>query len=121
MSVAERFTNIPEIDVQQGLKTVAGNEMIYLRLLGKIEPLLEKSLGNLRSIDFEAVDLQLVSFEAHSIKGAMYNLGIMPIGDIAKELELAAKNGDARSIVEQLPLFIERSEEFSARLKAALQ
>lgn len=46
-------------------------------------------------------DLELVRYLAHSIKGAAATLGMEPLRDTARELEFAARDGQAEALAEQ--------------------
>lgn len=64
------------VDVDEGLKRLAGNEAFYKKMLGRIQSMLEdKPIDP----DFDAGDYQEVIENAHAIKGATGNLSLTPM------------------------------------------
>ena len=117
MSVTENLKAIG-VDVERGLKSVANNEDLYLKLLGKVGRHADKGLEVFKNPGSSLSD---TAFEAHTIKGVMYNLGVMAVGDIARDVEMAARDGDGERAAELLPAFIETLADFTEKLTEALK
>jgi HPt (histidine-containing phosphotransfer) domain-containing protein len=55
-------------------------------------------------------DLEMVRYLAHSIKGAAATLGMEPLRDAARELEHAARDGEAESLAVQYTVVLGEME-----------
>jgi HPt (histidine-containing phosphotransfer) domain-containing protein len=78
------------VNIKSGLKIVANNSQLYVRLL-------EKYITNAMYPDFltavEGGDTEEICQKAHAMKGTSANLGLDDIAQLLKECELAVKNG----------------------------
>ncbi|HOF02112.1 MAG TPA: Hpt domain-containing protein [Spirochaetota bacterium] len=67
------------------------------------------------AIDMSSYDV--VKFEAHSIKGAAYNMASKIIGDAARDLEYNVKNGNFQDIKDSFETLKSEFEILQASLK----
>lgn len=67
------------------------------------------------AIDMSSYDV--VKFEAHSIKGAAYNMTSKNFGDAARDLEHNAKNGNSQNIKDSFKLLKREFEILQTLLK----
>jgi HPt (histidine-containing phosphotransfer) domain-containing protein/HAMP domain-containing protein len=98
--------NIPGLDVDRGLSYIGGLEDQYGELLRISAKVFAEGCQKLRG-QWDA-DLPGFAIGVHGMKGALYNIGATELGDAAKELELAAKGGDAAFCQEAYPAFEDR-------------
>jgi len=76
-------------DTKTGLSRCAGNEALYLRLVGiTIQELSSGALGEA----LEAGDLDKAYFIAHKLKGGVNNMALTPIADPLCELTELLRN-----------------------------
>jgi CheY-like chemotaxis protein len=89
--------NIPDIagiDVDGGLKRVAGNRRLYRDLLAQF--VAKEGDANTRvSAALESGDRKLAERIAHTLKGVAANIGIKQVHAAAEKLERAIREGDA--------------------------
>ena len=105
--LAQDFPSIPGVDVQDGLRRVAGNAPLYTRLLlDLIDPQAPWAM------ELEHAPLDRLQFLAHSLKGQAANLGVTEVAQAAAQVERAA--GQGRS--EGLPHLLERLQEARANI-----
>jgi signal transduction histidine kinase/DNA-binding response OmpR family regulator/HPt (histidine-containing phosphotransfer) domain-containing protein len=64
-------------------------------------------------------DLTLFAINAHAMKSACANVNQPALSDIARELEMSAKNGDIAVIQEKTPVFLAQLETFVAKISSA--
>lgn len=80
---------------------------------------LKKVPEQINKID-DAIDMSsydVVRFEAHSIKGAAYNMTAKSFGDAARNLENGAKNGNSQNIKDSFELLKSEFEILQTTLK----
>jgi HPt (histidine-containing phosphotransfer) domain-containing protein len=107
---------IEDLDVDQGLLHSGGLEEQYgdlLRISAKSFTAKAKTMRSLCTADLPAFGI-----EVHGIKGALNAIGAARLGNQAKELEFAAKGGDAEFCAREYPAFEEKLTLFAARLGA---
>jgi HPt (histidine-containing phosphotransfer) domain-containing protein/HAMP domain-containing protein len=98
--------SIPGLDVDRGLSYIGGLQDQYGELLRISRKVFVEGIQKLR--DQWAADLPGFAIGIHGMKGALYNIGAAELGDAAKDLELAAKGGDAAFCQEEYPAFEDR-------------
>lgn len=97
----------PGIDIHAGIKQFAGNEELYMSILEyyveDMRPLLElvKSVGK--------ESLGSYAQAAHAIKGTSRNVFANDLGDVAEEMEHAARNGDLAYVEEHYQEFYDQA------------
>jgi hypothetical protein len=100
---------IEGLDVDKGIFLTGGVEEQYGDLLRISAKVFDGGIRKMRSL-YQA-DLPAFAIEVHGMKGALYAIGADGLGDRAKDLEFAAKAGDAVHCAEAYPAF---EEEFAA-------
>jgi two-component system sensor histidine kinase/response regulator len=99
--VSDLSSNLPGINVVDGLARVARNKKLYLKLLRKVAAdapgIKEKMNAAVMSGDLNSLREQ-----AHSIKGSSANLSITDVYAAAQQLEQAAKEEDMTGSVMHL-------------------
>jgi two-component system, sensor histidine kinase and response regulator len=88
---------IDGLDVEDGLKRVAGNIKLYRSLLGQFVGQQAGAVSAIRA-GLECRDFALVEHLVHTLKGVSGNLGAMTINELAAELERSLKNRDVGSL-----------------------
>jgi two-component system sensor histidine kinase/response regulator len=94
--------DLPGIDVAQGLKRVAGNRKLYLKLLREFHRDYPAAVGTIQ----EAIAgnrLEEALRLAHTLKGVAGSLGAMNLFADAGEIESALKAGDPEKAAANLP------------------
>ena len=96
---------IEGLDIAKGLARYDGNEATYLKILRSYTASVRSMLDTIAVFD----DSRLKEYEitVHGIKGASFDIYADVIGESAKSLEMAAKEGDKDYIVRHNPAFIE--------------
>ncbi|MBQ6039789.1 MAG: response regulator [Oscillospiraceae bacterium] len=90
------------LDTVSGLKYCAGDEAFYLSMLQEFASGLPERTEKMRNFLAEN-DLKNYEILVHALKSNLKMLGSDPLSERAKELEFAAKNGDAALIAEKYP------------------
>lgn len=107
-------TPIEGIDYQAGLAQYQ-MEKIYNRILGtylkSVPDLLDKLAG------FTEESLQDYIITVHGLKGASYGVQANHLGDLAKDLEFAGKEGNTSFIAENNQHLIDEAYALLARLQ----
>jgi HPt (histidine-containing phosphotransfer) domain-containing protein len=116
-AVPQAIRAIEELDVDRGLSLIGGSEEQYAELLRISAGVFLDGIKKMRN--FYQKDLPAFTIEVHGMKGALYAIGALNLGDKARELETAAKEGDAGFCAEAYPVFEERLNALSMRLAAA--
>jgi len=103
--VVTAVMNIPEFDVDAGLKNVASKEAVYEKSLNllrkkipKVNPIMEQCLKEDNLPEF--------TIHVHGMKGSLSTVGANELSKLALELEKAGKNGDADFCKNNLPNLI---------------
>lgn len=87
------------VDIDGGLKRLAGNEMLYTKLLGSFLKTIEK---NAVGSDFDAADCTETIEKAHAIKGTAGNLSITPLYESYSEILKLLREGEPEKARELL-------------------
>ncbi|HWR03342.1 MAG TPA: Hpt domain-containing protein, partial [Humidesulfovibrio sp.] len=67
-----------------------------------------------------AADMEQARYLAHSIKGAAATLGLIPLRDAARELEFAARDGQAEELAKGLARIQAEAETVFAAMRQAM-
>lgn len=111
---------IAGVDMDKGLGFVQGNQTIYERFL--VEYVRSKEDFLKRLDDFaEAGDWANYRIVAHSVKSSSYSLGADALGDLAKEMEFAAKDLKADLILRKNSQLMELLREIGENVEAYLR
>jgi HAMP domain-containing protein/HPt (histidine-containing phosphotransfer) domain-containing protein len=104
------------LDVDKGLFHSGGGAEQYGDLLRISARSFAGKTRKMRSLYL--ADIPAFAIEVHGIKGALYAIGATALGDEARELEFAAKAGDAGRCAQGYPVFEEKIGAFAAQLAA---
>jgi hypothetical protein len=110
---------IEGLDVDKGLFHSGDNAEQYGNLLRISSKSFDGKMKKMRSLYLE--DLPAFGIEIHGIKGALYSIGAVILGDEAKTLEFAAKAGDASQCAQAYPVFEQKLTAFTRQLAAIFQ
>jgi len=97
---------IEGMDLQSGLARFGGNQAIFLKVIKAFTDGIGKHMDTLAGLTEEGLSDYAIT--VHGVKGSCYSIGANLEGDMAKELEFAAKAGDFALVSEKNPLFIDR-------------
>ena len=95
-----------------------GSEKCFFDVLRSFAVNTPQLIEQMQSV-FET-DLAEYAIIVHGIKGASYGIGAGALGDMAKELEYAAKGDDRHKVQEKFPLFLETAEKLLLDIKNLL-
>jgi two-component system sensor histidine kinase/response regulator len=93
---------IDGLDVEDGLRRVAGNMKLYRSLLAQFVAQQADAVSAIRA-GLEQRDFALAERLMHTLKGVAGNLGAKPISELAAELEKSLRNRDVRTLDAGLP------------------
>jgi signal transduction histidine kinase/DNA-binding response OmpR family regulator len=96
-SSSDALPEIDGLDVEDGLKRVAGNKKLYRSLLGQFVAQQADAVAVVRAA-LERQDFALVERLVHTLKGVSGNLGAKTISKLAAELEGSLKSRDVGSL-----------------------
>jgi HPt (histidine-containing phosphotransfer) domain-containing protein len=97
--------DIPGLDIADGAARFNGNNRIYLNVIHSFTKTMPDSLLDLQNVDEGSLGEYAV--RVHGIKSSCYGIGAVQTGDMAKSLEIAAKNGAWQAVKDKNPHFIE--------------
>ncbi len=89
-------------DYETAVETFMGKEDVVTRVLHSFIDKVEGQLPRIRDA-LERQDLESLRGEAHSIKGGSWNLEVRRLGDKAKELEDASREGEIETVKSLIP------------------
>jgi len=89
-------SELPGIAIESGLATVAGNEKLYRKLLGKFLESNADVVDEIRT-NLKRKDMETASRLAHTVKGVAGNLGFTDLYPAAGELEKAIKKKETEA------------------------
>ena len=101
----DRIGQIQGLSLLTGLDRVDGQRDVYEKTLRLLMQEIDKSDKNLKAY-LLAGDLERFRTEVHGIKGALANVGAMPLSLKAYDLEMAADKLDAAFCAENLPALV---------------
>lgn len=110
---------IPGVDVLQGLRHSGDNLHSYLEIL---QFTVENSGEYLETMS-EEIDKNPQNYiiQIHGIKGMCYNIGAAACGDMAKELEMAARRGEMDFVRKRQGVFEEIFRELLRHISEAIE
>ncbi|NLJ47679.1 MAG: response regulator [Treponema sp.] len=104
------------LDLDEAVATFLGNRATVLDLLNRFIRKAEVQMDELSEAE-AAEDWQKAREIAHSIKGAAWNLSARRLGDAAKTVEDAGRDGRGRDVREGIPVLRKALAELKAALK----
>lgn len=95
------------IDSKEGLAYVRGKRELYIHILKEF---VKAGAGFTDSLTkaFEIKDIAAYRIAAHSLKSGSYTIGAKELGDLAKEMEFAAKDENEELIIEKHEILISK-------------
>lgn len=111
----QQALKIRELDVSLGLERVADQQAVFEKSLKLAGEQLTQSLENLKTARVEQ-DIVRFHTEVHGLKGCLANIGAMPLAQLARELETAAKEMDWPYCEQNMDPFVERTQLFAKAL-----
>ena len=106
-NIVEDATLIPElmhINTAKGLKHLAGNKKLYLKLLNDFKL-------NYKNINLDDLDVQKFKLAIHTLKGLSGNIGAMTLNLIVKELDETQNRHLLIKFYDELKLIIDELED----------
>jgi len=101
---------VPGLDIKKGLIRFGGHEESYLEILRAYATNTRKILDDIKSVNKDKIkNYEII---VHGMKGSNYSICAEKVGDLAKELEHAAKDGDLEFIKKHNPAFLDASKKF---------
>jgi len=102
MNQGTEIKNLPGIDYHTGLKRVAGNQKLYLKLLEEFTKDNEQIINQIRQ-KLDSNDSKTASHLVHTLKGVTGNLGVKLVHNATKKLEqgIEQKNNNIDTLLNQ--------------------
>jgi HPt (histidine-containing phosphotransfer) domain-containing protein len=113
---ADKFTHI---DINRGLTITANNTQLLERLLLKFAETYQSVFSKLQILMADN-DNQQIEHLAHSLKGASASIGALELQSLSAELELNAKNSNAKEISRLIKKVGKTSDNVIAEIKKVL-
>jgi len=107
------------VDVPLGLNRMGGNQEIYLRSLEVFGNDIQEKLEQIKS-SLETNDVALYATYVHGLKGAAAAIGAIALSESARELEMAAKQGDRAFIDAHNPALLKDLKTLLSGIERAL-
>ena len=111
-------TDIEGLDLSDGVARFGGNPKLYIKIIKTFADTIGKHLDTLAAPAPEKLEEYRIT--VHGIKGSCYGISAKREGDLAKELEFAAKEEDYNKVVANNAAFIEAVNELVVKLRAML-
>jgi HAMP domain-containing protein/HPt (histidine-containing phosphotransfer) domain-containing protein len=112
------LSHIDSLDIEQGMLYAGGGESGYTEVLHAAAETFHESAETMKTAYKDK--LPDFAIHVHGIKGALYSIGAVSLGDRALELEKAAKAENSLFCADTYPLFEEDLLRFTEALEAAL-
>jgi HPt (histidine-containing phosphotransfer) domain-containing protein len=111
-----------EINIDDALARFADDQEAYIHILGSFVVHAPSFVESAKAFQNKDISQNLESYKltVHSIKGSVRSIGAEKLGDMAEELETAAKKGDAAFIKANNDSLVETLEKFIEALSACL-
>jgi HPt (histidine-containing phosphotransfer) domain-containing protein len=111
-------TNIEGLNLNEGVIRFGGNPKLYLKIIKTFVDNIGPHLDILAALSPEA--LESYGIEVHGVKGSCYGISANKEGDMAKELEIAAKENNYEKVLIGNAPFITAVNELKGKLQALL-
>ena len=111
-------TNIEGVDFSDGIARFGGNPKLYIRIITTFVDNIGKHLDVLAGLTLEG--LEEYGIVVHGVKGSCYGISANKEGGMAKDLEIAAKQGDFDRVTAGNVIFINAVNELVVKLQAML-
>jgi len=107
-------TNIEGLNLTEGIARFGGNPKLYLKIMKTFIDNIGPHLDTLAALTPEG--LEAYGIEVHGVKGSCYGISAYKEGDMAKELEIAAKENNYTKVEMGNAPFIAAVNELKAKL-----
>jgi len=111
-------TDIEGLDLEAGIIRFGGNPKLYAKIIKTFVDNIDAHLDKLAGLTREG--LADYAIEVHGVKGSLYGISANKVGDMAKDLEIAAKGDDYDTVLAGNVPFIESVKELNVSLQALL-
>jgi len=109
---------IPGLDIPEALARMGNNPKLYMRIIHSFVANMPANLESLATSNITAETLEDYSIKIHGAKGSCYGIGANAVGDIARDLEIASKDGDLAACLRGNDAFIFAAQELLEQLMA---
>ena len=109
---------IEGLDPEEGIGRFAGQAKLYVKIIKTFVDNMGAHLDNLAGLTQEG--LEAYGVQVHGVKGSCYGISANREGDMAKELEMAAKAGDYEKALAGNAPFIATMNDLIGQLRAVL-
>jgi len=109
---------IPGLDIPEALARMGNNPKLYMRIIHSFVTNMPANLESLATSTITGDTLNDYAIKIHGAKGSCYGIGANAVGDIARDLEIAAKNGDLATCQRDNDNFILATQELLKELRA---
>ncbi|MCL2807997.1 MAG: hypothetical protein FWD27_07590 [Coriobacteriia bacterium] len=111
-------THISGLDIPGAVLRMGNNPKLYMRIIHSFVANMPGNLVDLATGSITMEALEHYGIKIHGAKGSCYGIGATAVGDLAKELEIAAKHGDIEYCMSNNEGFITSTLELIEELKA---
>lgn len=111
-------TNISGLDIPDALSRMGNSGKLYVRIIHSFVTNMPGNLEELATSGINAETLPDYAIKIHGAKGSCYGIGANVVGDLAKELEMAAKASNLEFCQQTNDSFIAQTEELLKELAA---
>ena len=111
-------TNIDGLNLAEGVARFGGNPKLYVKIIKTYVDNIGPHLDSLAELTPE--NLESYGIEVHGVKGSCYGISANKEGDMAKELEMAAKANDYDKVLAGNAPFIAAVNELKVNLQGLL-
>ncbi len=112
------FCDSDELDIEEGLERF-GSEESLIQILQSYAVNTRVLLASVREVSTESLPEYAVT--VHGIKSSSYSIGAKRVGDLAKDMELAAKAGSFDTVLNANPDFLTAAENLIEEIEAGLK
>jgi len=110
--------DIEGLDFEAGVARFGGNPKLYAKIIKTFIDNIGPHLDKLAELTRES--LPDYAIEVHGVKGSLYGISANKEGDMAKDLEIAAKGDDYDTVLAGNVPFIDSVRELTVKLQAVL-
>jgi len=111
-------TTIAGLDIPDAISRMGNNPKLYMRIIHSFTTNMPNNLVELATSSITADTLHDYAIRIHGAKGSCYGIGANAVGDVARDLEMAAKAGDLVTCQRDNDAFITGTQELLGKLEA---
>jgi len=106
------------LDIPEALARMGNNPKLYMRIIHSFTTNMPSNLESLATSTINEATLPDYAIRIHGAKGSCYGIGANAVGNLAKDLEMAAKAGDLDACLRNNDTFILHTQELIKELRA---